>query len=103
MRKYLQVNLPPNRAFHFRDRDDQVVAVATNITDLQKILHDCSDGVLQHHAKGRDLSKWVDGVFGDEDLSMALAAIESRLGDREIPVDEARSQYMAVVRSAYPM
>jgi hypothetical protein len=55
MRKYLQVSLPPNRAFHFRDRDDRVVAVATNITDLQKILHDCSDGVLQHHAKGRDL------------------------------------------------
>jgi hydroxymethylpyrimidine pyrophosphatase-like HAD family hydrolase len=103
MRKYLQVSLPPNRAFHFRDRDDRVVAVATNITDLQKILHDCSDGVLQHHARGRDLSKWVDGVFGDEDLSMALAAIESRLGDHEIPVDEARSQYMAVVRAAYPM
>jgi hypothetical protein len=47
--------------------------------------------------------KWVDGVFGDEDLSMALAAIESRLGDHEIPVDEARSQFMAVVRAAYPM
>jgi hypothetical protein len=57
MRKYLQVSLPPNRAFHFRDRDDRVVAVATNITDLQKILHDRSDGVLQHHAKGRDLSE----------------------------------------------
>ena len=103
LRKYLQVNLPHDRAFHFRDRHDRVVAVACNITDLQRILHDCADPVLVHHARGRDLSRWIDGVFGDEDLSMALAATESRLADHEITVDEARSQYLAAVRSAYPL
>jgi len=103
LRKYLQVSLPPERCFHFRDRHDRPVAVASNVTELQKVLRDCADGVLEHHAKGKDLSRWIDAVFGDEDLSMALATIESRLSGHEIAVSEAREAYLAAVRAAYPI
>jgi hydroxymethylpyrimidine pyrophosphatase-like HAD family hydrolase len=102
LRKYLQVNVPAPLAFHFRDGHDRPAGIASNITDLLRILHDCGDGVLEHHAKGHDLSRWIDGVFGDEDLSMALAAIEARLCEHEISVADARTQYRAAVRTAYP-
>ncbi len=102
LRKYLQATVRHDRAFHFRDDGDQVIAVAANLTELQRVLHDCPDSVLVHHAEGWDLSRWLDGVFGDEDLSMALAAIEGRLAEGDVSVDEARGLLMSAVRAAYP-
>jgi hydroxymethylpyrimidine pyrophosphatase-like HAD family hydrolase len=103
LRKYLQVNLPPERSFYFRDRHDRQVAVASNIAELQRVVRDCADGVLEHHARGRDLSRWIDAVFGDEDLSMALAVVESHLAAHEITAGEAREAYLGAVRVAYPL
>jgi hypothetical protein len=101
LRKYAQVQLPDERAFHMRDGEDHVVGVAGDFTDLVHLLQACPDSALEHHADHCDLSRWIGDVFADRSLAAAVAAIERHLADGSLDCTHARQQVMDSVRRAY--
>ncbi len=101
LRKYAHGHLDAERSFHFRDRGDRMVAIAGNFSELERILHDCSDDVLEHHAAGGDLSRWISDVFADEDLAAAGADVERRLVAGEVTTAQARALLVDSVHAAY--
>jgi hypothetical protein len=100
-RKYVRGRLDPLRSFHFRDGQDRAVATAANLDELQKVLRECSDDVVEHHARGGDLSRWVRQVFGDDDLASVMAAAERRLVAGEVSAGQARELLIDAVHAAY--
>ena len=100
--KYGATRTDPQRWFYFRDRDDRVVDVAGNMTDLRSVLAGADDDVLRHHASGRDLSAWVGAVFQDPVLSAQLGETERLLDEGAIDPGEARVRMLAAVTRRYP-
>ncbi|MFM2437371.1 MAG: hypothetical protein RLZ55_180 [Actinomycetota bacterium] len=99
--KYTEAELPADRWFYFRDGSDRVVAVARNIKELQRVLHECPDDVVAHHAAGHDLSRWLRRVFADAVVGAALEVIERGLVDGATSSIDAREAMLVAIRSAY--
>ncbi|MEI8080473.1 MAG: HAD family hydrolase [Actinomycetes bacterium] len=77
--KYTELNLPEDRSFHFRNRDDEMVGVASNLRSLTRVLTTCSPDVIEHHARGHDLSRWMRDVFVDPEVTDDFADVEDRV------------------------
>lgn len=77
--KYTDLDLPPERSFYFRDQGDSIVAVASNLRTLAQILPNCSPNVIEHHARGHDLSQWIQQVFQDQVMAENFATIEDQV------------------------
>jgi hydroxymethylpyrimidine pyrophosphatase-like HAD family hydrolase len=99
--KYLESHLSPERSFHFRDGRDRHCGTASNIGEMRATLQNCADGVIEHHALGSDLSRWIRGVFGDEELADRIEDAESLLSSGAIGTDEARRLMVRAVRDSY--
>lgn len=101
LHKYTEAELPEDRWFYFRDGSDRVVAVARNIKELQRVLHECPDDVVAHHAAGHDLSRWLRRVFADAAVGATLEGIERGLVDGATSSVDAREAMLVAIRSAY--
>ncbi|MDH4277277.1 MAG: HAD hydrolase family protein [Acidimicrobiia bacterium] len=78
--KYDAEGTPPHRAFWFRNERDQLTgAVAHNLHELETELGHCARGVIRHHARLGDFSRWVNDVFRNRRLAARIGAIESAI------------------------
>lgn len=83
-KKYADTLLPPERHFCFRGPAGDLVGTVGNLAEFQQALARVEDHVLVHHAQRRDFSRWVLGVFSDQELGRGLRRIEGRWGRGEI-------------------
>ena len=99
--KYTDGELPRHRCFYFRDDTDTVVAVVGNLRHLRDVVRTCDGAVLSHHARGHDLSKWVRGVLANQTMAAEFLDVEDRLRGGAVEVDDARSEYLGLIRAHY--
>jgi hydroxymethylpyrimidine pyrophosphatase-like HAD family hydrolase len=84
-KKYADTLLPPDQRFYLLAPEGKVVAVAGNLNEFVQVLATMEDRVLAHHAARKDFSRWIMGVFNDQDLGRAVRKLESRWMRGEIP------------------
>jgi hydroxymethylpyrimidine pyrophosphatase-like HAD family hydrolase len=78
--KYGLGGVSPAHRFHFRTEPDiPTGAVAANLAELEAELGRCDQGVLRHHCRGHDFSRWAADVYRDHALAANLAAAEAAL------------------------
>lgn len=70
--------MPGGKAFLFRAGDGVLVGSADSLNDFRRKLRDVEERVVRHHAARNDFSRWVRGVFMDDQLAGALAKAEGR-------------------------
>lgn len=99
--KYTDGELPREHCFYFRDSADTLVAVVGNMRRLRDVVRTCGDDVLRHHARGHDLSNWVRGVLANATLAAEVREVEERLRVAAVDVDDARSEYLGLLRAHY--
>lgn len=102
-RKYATVALPRSRWFTFRDAAGQPVATAADLAQFSQRLQTLDSGVLDHHLRHGDFSRWLIGSVQDRELAASVGAIERRivarraselLQARDRLVDEINSRYL---------
>jgi hydroxymethylpyrimidine pyrophosphatase-like HAD family hydrolase len=74
--KYAHGHLPPRRQFHFRDGNGVTGRCAANLEDFYRELRLAPPGVLEHHARGGDFSRWIEEVLGDRTLAANVRRVE---------------------------
>jgi hypothetical protein len=84
-KKYADALLPPDQRFYFRAPDGRTVVVAGSLNEFVHALATTEERVLAHHATRKDFSRWIIGVFSDQDLGRAVRKLESRWMRGEIP------------------
>ncbi|HET7854526.1 MAG TPA: HAD family hydrolase [Candidatus Methylomirabilis sp.] len=84
-KKYADVLLPPEQRFYFRAPEGRVAAVAGSLNEFVQALATTEERVLAYHAARKDFSRWIIGVFNDQDLGRAVRKLESRSTRGEIP------------------
>jgi hypothetical protein len=84
-KKYADTVLPPDQRFYLLAPDGKVVAVAGNLNEFVQALATTEERVLAYHAMRKDFSRWIMGVFNDQDLGRAVRKLESRWMRGEIP------------------
>lgn len=84
-RKYADVLLPPEQRFCFRRPDGNIVAVAGSLHEFLQVLAAADDRMLAHHARGNDFSRWITGVYNDQDVGRQIQKFERRWIQGEIP------------------
>lgn len=93
--KYDAEGTPVDRGFWMRDHDDHLTGtVARSLHELELELARCDVGVIRHHSRLGDISRWIGDVFHDRELAAAVAAVELQI-ERTSPdamVDAARVQ-----------
>jgi hydroxymethylpyrimidine pyrophosphatase-like HAD family hydrolase len=100
--KYDRSGVEAERRFYFRTQPDNPTgAVASNLTELEAELARCDRGVLLHHCPGHDFSRWVAGVFHDQQLAADIAAAEAALvpGSPTAVVEEVRVALIAAFQA----
>ncbi len=100
--KYDISGVEPARRFYFRtEPDNPTGAVAGNLAELEAELARCDRGVLRHHCPGHDFSRWVVGVFHDQQLGADIAAAEGALapGSPTAVVEEVRLALIAAFQA----
>lgn len=101
-RKYADVELPPQRWFHFRTAEGEIGAAAHNLTDFVRYLRSCPPGAVDHHALRGDFSRWAVGAVQDSALGAELAAAEREVADRRLATaQDARRRMVAAVEHRY--
>jgi hypothetical protein len=84
-KKYADALLPPDQRFYLLAPEGKVVAVAGSLNEFVQALATTEERVLAHHATRKDFSRWIMGVFNDQDLGRAVRKLESRWMRGEIP------------------
>ena len=84
-KKYADALLPPDQRFYLLAAEGKVVAVAGSLNEFVQALATTEERVLAHHATRKDFSRWIMGVFNDQDLGRAVRKLESRWMRGEIP------------------
>jgi len=84
-KKYADVLLPPEQHFYFRRPDGDVVAVAGSLHQFLQVLATVDDHLLAHHARSHDFSRWIMGVYNDQDVGRQIRKFERRWIQEEIP------------------
>jgi len=103
--KYDQAGVEPAHRFHFRTEPGTPTgAVAANLADLEAELAGCDEGVLRHHCRDHDFSRWVADVFHDGPLAADLAAAEASLTRRgpAAVVEQVRLTLIAALQDRRP-
>jgi hydroxymethylpyrimidine pyrophosphatase-like HAD family hydrolase len=76
--KYLEVPMPPERAFHFSHHGENFGAPARTLKEFVHLQERVPSEVLEGHAQRGDFSRWIATVFGDQPLATALRKVEER-------------------------
>jgi len=84
-KKYADVLLAPEQRFYFRRPDGEVIAVAGSLNEFVRALARTDDRVLTHHASHNDFSRWIMGVYTDQDVGRQIRKFERRWIQEEIP------------------
>lgn len=98
--KYLSDRLPEHQRFWFRDERDHLSGEpAGNLAELHRELRRCGAGVLRHHARGHDISRWLRHVFRADELAAAVAEVEDAIDEAGRPgdVEILRARLVAVI------
>jgi hypothetical protein len=98
--KYLDTELPPERAFHFRSDLGHTGSVATNLRQFIAELERCDAAVIRHHTAGGDFSRWARHVLRDPALAEQVRRIESRPLD-VADVEALRAELLAATAARY--
>lgn len=97
-RKYAEVRLPADRAFHFRLTDGGAPAAAHNLVEFCAAVRAVPVGSLHHHLLAGDFSRWVEEVLGDVELASGLRKLERTTRQGAPP---SRAEIIEHVRDRY--
>lgn len=76
--KYLDLPLPPEKRFHFRNKEDYLSYDAASLFEFKEILAKLPlESLTYHHARG-DFVSWVKSALGDKVLSNHLEKLTRR-------------------------
>lgn len=92
-RKYAEGELPPDRSFFFRGRDNQLNLRAHNLILFMQLAEGVDEETWLHHLRQGDYSKWMAEGIKNPHLADAVRRIE-----REPSISAERSRQM--IRSA---
>jgi hypothetical protein len=88
LHKYEQHPLPPHRRFYFRDSRGLTGRVAGSLLRFRDDLAASSVDVLRHHARGREMSRWIRDVILDVRFAVGVRDLEAEIdhagSDREV-------------------
>jgi hypothetical protein len=76
--------------------------VALSLAELCGELGHCDPDVLQHHARGRDFSRWIRDVYRDRELGGTVAEAERALAEGTDDGDGRRALLLALERRGRP-
>jgi hypothetical protein len=80
IRKYAEGELPPDRCFYFRGKDEKLNLKAQNLVLFNQIADGVDDATWLYHLKQGDYSRWLrDGVH-DDVLAEEVAEVERAKG-----------------------
>jgi len=98
--KYVAAELPDVHRFMFRWPDGAPTGeVATNVVEFHDLLRAAPAESVEHHCRGRDISRWVREVMGDRALAGPLEAVEARAGEAD--AETTREALLAAVEARY--
>ncbi|MBX9792317.1 MAG: HAD-IIB family hydrolase [Pirellulales bacterium] len=97
-RKYVEGELPPDRSFYFRGRDQKLNLRAQNMKVFVQLAEGVDDATWEHHLRQGDYSTWFREAIKDDDLAAAVAEIEQLAG---IKPTESRQRVRAALERDY--
>jgi hypothetical protein len=74
--KYLEVPLPPERAFHFTCNGENVGTPARSLKEFVQMQEHLPVEAVEGHARRGDFSRWIAKVFGDQPLALEIRKVE---------------------------
>ena len=99
--KYRSGELPVHQRFFFRRGDRLTGAVAGSIGEFHDEIARADAGVLAHHARNRDFSRWIAGVIGDGELAGRVRSTERGLAAGLDGVEEERLALLRAIEARY--
>src|SRR5271157_55814 len=67
--------------FHFHADAPEPAYDAGNVEDFHRVLTACTPATVRFHATRRDFSRWIHEVIHDDELSVVVRSLESRIWD----------------------
>lgn len=95
--KYLDVPLPPDKRFHFRDAQSSLGKEAASLYELLHLLPSLPIGSLEYHDQRQDLVRWAESALGDQELAARLR----KLSNRQLKGEELREAFRQTVTTHY--
>jgi hypothetical protein len=95
-RKYAEIRLPDDKAFHFVYTEGAVLA--HNVNEFYRAVQSVPIASLRHHLRAGDFSKWAAGVLGDEQLANGLRKLERTTSPDATP---ERTEILAHIEDHY--
>jgi hypothetical protein len=99
-RKYALGQLGEDRSFYFRGPANVLNLRAQNLAIFMQIAEGVDDETWNFHLRRHDYSNWLRDVVKDEDLAVAVLAIEN---DLACPVAETRERVHEAIASRYTL
>jgi hydroxymethylpyrimidine pyrophosphatase-like HAD family hydrolase len=99
--KYLEVPMPPERAFRFTCNGQNFGTPARTLKEFVQIQERLPTEALEGHAQRGDFSRWIAKVFGDQPLASAIHKVEDRF--RQGGVKQLSKALIAPVRERYEL
>ncbi len=95
--KYLDVPLPPEKRFRFRDARTDLGKEAASLYELLHLLPSLPIASLEYHDQRQDLVRWVESALGDTELAARLR----KLSNRQLQGEELREAFRQTVAAHY--
>jgi len=95
--KYLDVPLPHDKRFRFRDAQGDLGKEAASLYELLHLLPALPIASLEYHDRRQDLARWVEDALGDEELAARLR----KLSNRQLAGEELREALRQTVAAHY--
>ena len=99
--KYLEVPMPPERAFHFTCNGQDFGAPARTLKEFVHMQERLPPEALEGHAQRGDFSRWIAKVFGDQPLAAAIRKVEDRF--RKGRVQQLSEALIKPIRERYEL
>ncbi|HET9888169.1 MAG TPA: HAD hydrolase family protein, partial [bacterium] len=99
--KYLEVPIPPERAFRFTCNGQNFGTPARTLKEFVRMQERLPAEALAGHAQRGDFSRWIAKVFGDQPLASAIYKVEERF--RKGRVKELSNSLIEPVRERYEL
>lgn len=95
--KYLEVPLPPEKRFWFRDAREAVGHEAASLYEFLQIIQTVPHASLEYHDHREDFSRWAVSALGDADLAARLR----KLAHRQLKGKQLRDAIRQTVAARY--
>lgn len=95
--KYLDVPLPPDKRFRFRDAQSGFGKEAASLYELLHLLPSLPIESLEYHDQRQDLVRWAESALGDTELAARLR----KLSNRQLKGEELREAFRQTVATHY--